>query len=221
MNYIENLVTRRPELKDIKVQIDNAYKILFNCFKNGNKLLICGNGGSSADSTHIMGELMKRFNKDRKLNEDVKKQLRVAVEKAVSSLVYDDLDLKYSDMLKNLEQGLPTIDLTAFQGLNTAYINDKNGEYVFANSVLGLGREEDVLLAITTSGNSINVLNACTVAKAKKMKVIALTGRDGGKIKNISDINIIVPFDDTYMIQEAHISIYHAICLQLEEDIFQ
>lgn len=220
MNYLENLIERHPVLKDNKVQIDNAYKLLFNCFKNGNKLLICGNGGSSADSGHIMGELMKRFNKDRKLNDDFKKQLRNVIEKAVSGLVFDDQDLKYNEMIKNLEQGLPTIDLTAFNPLNTAYVNDKDDKYVFANSVLGLGKEEDVLLVITTSGNSINVVNACAVAKAKKMKIISLTGRDGGKVKNISDVSIIVPFKDTYLIQEEHLSIYHALCLQLEEDIF-
>lgn len=220
MNYLENLIERHPVLKDNKVQIENAYKLLFNCFKNGNKLLICGNGGSSADSGHIMGELMKRFNKDRKVSEDFKKQLRSVIEKSTASLVFDDQDLKYNEMLKNLEQGLPTIDLTAFSPLNTAYSNDKDDNYVFANSVLGLGNEEDVLLSITTSGNSSNIVNACAVAKAKKMKIISLTGRDGGKIKSMSDVSIIVPFQDTYLIQEEHLSIYHALCLQLEEDIF-
>ena len=123
-------------------------------------------------------------------------------------------------MKKTLEQGLPTIDLTSIIGHNTAFANDKNAEYVFANAVLGLGKDGDVLLAITTSGNSENIIDAALVAKAKGIKVIALTGKGGGKIKDIADINIIVPLDETYLIQEEHIAIYHAICLDIEEEFF-
>ncbi len=123
-------------------------------------------------------------------------------------------------MKKNLECGLPTIDVTAFTGLNTAFSNDKNFDFAFANVVLGLGKKDDVLIAITTSGNSKNIINASLVAKALGMKVIALTGFDGGLIKDIADISVIVPINETYLIQEEHLAIYHALCLELEDKIF-
>ena len=211
MDYIKNLVERKPQLKNLEPDIRKAYDILVDCYKSGNKVLICGNGGSSADSAHITGELMKAFKKKRNLDDKFLDELK----KVLSS---DEESLK--GFIDNLETGLPTIDITSFSALNTAFSNDKNYLYSFANNVLGLGKDGDVLIAITTSGNSKNVINAAIVAKAKNMKVITLTGGTGGKIKNISDVNIISPNSETYLCQEDHISIYHAICLQLEENLF-
>ena len=211
MDYIKNLVERKPQLKNIEPEIRKAYDILVDCYKSGNKVLICGNGGSSADAAHITGELMKAFKKKRKLDDKFLEELK----KVLSS---DEESLK--SFVDNLETGLPTIDLTSFSALNTAFSNDKNYLYSFANNVLGLGKDGDVLIAITTSGNSKNVINAAIVARAKNMKVITLTGGTGGNIKNISDVNIISPNSETYLCQEDHISIYHSLCLQLEEDLF-
>ena len=220
MKYIDELCERRKNLANIKSEIVIAYELIRDCYKRGNKLLICGNGGSAADSAHISGELMKGFKKKRTIDDTFEKKLTTAVKNFFEKNTISDANKKVEEMKETLEQGLPTIDLTAFAGLNTAYINDKNPDYVFANSVLGLGNKDDVLLAITTSGTSRNVVNASHVAKAKEMKVIALTGKGGGCLKDIADVNVIVDSNETFLIQEDHIAIYHAICLDLEEEFF-
>ena len=220
MKYIDNLCERRKELNNIKNDIVKAFETIKTCFENKNKLLICGNGGSAADSSHITGELMKGFKKKRPIDDNFTDKLTNAVEKFYEKNSLSNAYDRIKEMKETLELGLPTIDLTAFAGLNTAFANDKNADYVFANSVLGLGKRDDVLLAITTSGSSRNVVNAALVAKANDMKVIALTGKKGGCIKDIADVNIIVDSNETFLIQEEHIAIYHAICLDLEEEFF-
>ena len=220
MKYIEDLCKRREKLKPLKKDISEAFEAIKNCFKNGNKVLICGNGGSAADSAHITGELMKGFKNKRTVSDKFSEKLRDTLEDLEGSDSLANAHDKHREMVDCLEQGLPTIDLTAMVGLNTAFINDKDANYMYANEVLGLGNEGDVLIAISTSGNSKNVLNACYVAKAKKMKVVALTGKDGGKLKQIADTSIVVPMNETYLIQEEHIAIYHALCLDLEEEFF-
>ena len=220
MKYIEDLCKRRENLKPLKKDISEAFEVIKSCFKNGNKVLICGNGGSAADSAHITGELMKGFKNKRTVSDKFSEKLRDALEDLEGSDSLANAHDKHREMVDCLEQGLPTIDLTAMVGLNTAFINDKDANYMYANEVLGLGNEGDVLIAISTSGNSKNVLNACYVAKAKKMKVVALTGKDGGKLKQIADTSIVVPMNETYLIQEEHIAIYHALCLDLEEEFF-
>ena len=220
MRYIDELCVRRPELKNIKNDIEKAYEAIKNCYRTGNKVLICGNGGSAADSEHITGELMKGFKKKRLIDDNFAEKLTKSVENFYDKNKVSNAYDRIKEMKEILEVGLPTIDLTAFAGLNTAFANDKNADYVFANSVLGLGKHDDVLLAITTSGSSRNVVNAALVAKAKDMKVIALTGKKGGCIKDIADVNIIVDSDETFLIQEEHIAIYHAICLDIEETFF-
>ena len=177
MKYIDELCVRRKELNSIKNDIVKAFEMIKTCFDNKNKLLICGNGGSAADSSHITGELMKGFKKKRPIDDDFIDKLTKAVEKFYEKNSLSNAYDRINEMKDTLELGLPTIDLTAFAGLNTAFANDKNADYVFANSVLGLGKRDDVLLAITTSGSSRNVFNAALVAKAKDMKVIALTGK--------------------------------------------
>lgn len=220
MDYIKNLIDRREALKNNEVDIRNVKDILMLCYKNGNKVFICGNGGSCADSGHIQGELMKSFVKKRPLNEEFKIKIHKVLEELAVHTKCSNIENKYEEILNTLEQGLPTIDLTSFNPLNTAFANDKNWEYAFANSLLTLGKPEDVLIAISTSGNSKSILNACLVAKSIGMKVVALTGKDGGVLKYISDEKIIVPLNDTYLIQEEHLAIYHALCLQVEEEYF-
>jgi D-sedoheptulose 7-phosphate isomerase len=221
MKYIDELCTRRKNLEPIKYDIVKAFETLRDCYRSGNKLLICGNGGSAADCSHITGELMKGFKKKRTIDEKTEKNLSSAIENFYDKNNNFDVINKLNDMKKNLEQGLPTIDLTSLVGLNTAFANDKSAEYVYANGVLGLGKQNDVLLAISTSGNSKNVVNAALVAKAKGVKVIALSGKGGGLLKDIADINIIIPLDETFLIQEEHIAIYHAICLDIEDEFYE
>lgn len=221
MKYIDELCTRRNNLEPIKYDIVKAFETLRDCYRSGNKLLICGNGGSAADCSHITGELMKGFKKKRTIDEKTEKNLSSAIENFYDKNNNFDVINKLNDMKKNLEQGLPTIDLTSLVGLNTAFANDKSAEYVYANGVLGLGKQNDVLLAISTSGNSKNVVNAALVAKAKGVKVIALSGKGGGLLKDIADINIIIPLDETFLIQEEHIAIYHAICLDIEDEFYE
>lgn len=220
MKYIDNLCERRKSLEPIKYDIVRAFETIRDCYSARNKVLICGNGGSAADSSHITGELMKCFIKKRTIDERLEKSLLKTIEDFYDKNNDFTYDKKLKEMKESLEQGLPTIDLTSFVGLNTAYANDKNADYVFANGVLGLGNLNDVLIAISTSGNSKNIINAALVAKAKGMKVIALSGKNGGLLKDIADVSIVVPLDDTYLIQEEHIAIYHAICLDLEDTFF-
>lgn len=208
---VEELVKRYPSLEVCADDIKKAYKILEYCYENGHKLLIAGNGGSCADSEHIVGELMKGFKKDRHVNEELKKELT-------------KIDpIKGTDLANNLQLGLPAIALDSHQGLNTAVINDisNGGEFAFAQQLNVLGNKEDVFLGISTSGNSKNVFNAAIVAKAKGLKIIALTGETGGKLANIADCVIKVPSRETFMIQEMHLPIYHCLCLMLEEHFFK
>ena len=210
MDYIDLLIKRYPDLKGLEATILNAYKTLEKAYENGNKVLACGNGGSASDSEHIVGELMKGFKNPRVLNDKLKKKL-------------EEVDENIGKMLSSkLQQPLEAIALTGGIALNTALINDveNGGEYCFANQVLGYGKKGDVLIAISTSGNSKNVYNACVVAKALGLKVIGLTGKDGGKLARIADVSIIAPSNETYMIQEYHLPIYHTLCLMLEEHFF-
>jgi D-sedoheptulose 7-phosphate isomerase len=210
MDYIELLVKRYPDLKGLEAAILNAYKLLEKAYENGNKVLACGNGGSASDSEHIVGELMKGFKNPRILNDKLKKKL-------------EEVDENVGKVLSaRLQQPLEAIALTGEIALNTALINDveNGGEYCFANQVLGYGKKGDVLIAISTSGNSKNVYNACVAAKALGLKIVGLTGKDGGKLKNIADVCIIAPSNETYMIQEYHLPIYHTLCLMLEEHFF-
>ena len=204
---IKDLIERYPILEREKDNIYNAYVVMKEAFESKRKLLIAGNGGSAADAEHIVGELMKGFVKARKLPEEFAKQLM-------------DVDQDMGKELSEKLQGaLPAIALSGHVALSTAYLNDVDALLGFAQQVNGYGVEGDVLLAISTSGNSKNILYACTVAKAKGMIVIGLTGKDGGKLKQFCDVAIIVPEDETYKIQELHLPIYHWLCLALE-DVF-
>lgn len=204
----DELIERYPKLASCGEDILEAYNILKICYENGGKLLAGGNGGSCADSGHIVGELMKGFVKPRKISNEMREKLTAE-------------DPEIGKMLADTLQGaLPAINITEHNALNTAYGNDISGGSAMAQQVFGYGRKGDVFLGITTSGNSGNVINAAVTAKAMGMKVIGLTGRDGGKIAIISDCTIIVPEQETFKIQELHLPVYHALCLMLEEYFF-
>ena len=205
---LEELITRYPALASERDAVAEAYGIMKNCYDHGGKLLIAGNGGSCADSEHIVGELMKGFCKKRPLPASLLSRIASAD---------PDPDEKLSS---KLQQGLPAIALTAHNALSTAFVNDVDAEYAFAQQILGYGRPGDVFLGITTSGNSKNILRAAAVAKALDLSVIALTGRDGGRIRSLADCAVIVPEQETFKIQELHLPVYHALCLMLEETYF-
>lgn len=205
---LNTLVERYPALGVCQNSIALAYTLLKTSYDAGGKLLICGNGGSCADAEHIVGELMKGFRR--------KRTVSAAFAEKLCALSAED----GAALAAKLELGLPAIALGAHTALNTAYANDKDGDMVFAQEVMGYGRAGDVLLGITTSGNSKNVIYALETAKAKGMKTIVLTGKDGGKAVQYADAAIIVPSNETYMIQEYHLPVYHALCLMLEETYF-
>ena len=208
MNYLEELLTRYPVLTSVKDDIKEAYEILENCYKNGGKLLIAGNGGSCADAEHIVGELMKGFVKPRAVSAEFAKKLTEAD------------PVRGGELAVKLQGGLPAIALTGHPGLSTAYLNDVDGNLIYAQQTYGYGKEGDVLLGISTSGNSKNIMYAMTAAKAMGMKTIGLTGRDGGELKETADVSIVVPEKETFKIQELHLPVYHALCLMLEERFF-
>lgn len=208
--YIEELVSRYPALCGCESDVLQAYKILEKCYLEGNKLLVCGNGGSCADSEHIVGELVKGFKLKRPCPESFSRKLI-----AEDEVMGEELSLK-------LQGALPAISLTCHQALNTAFANDvaEGGKLVFAQQVYGYGKQGDVLLALSTSGNSKNVLYACVVARAMGLKVIGLTGESGGKLNAKCDVCIKVPATDPYRVQEYHLPVYHSLCLMLEEKFF-
>ncbi|WP_334306004.1 SIS domain-containing protein [Claveliimonas bilis] len=206
--HIDLLLERYPVLVVCKQDIIDAYLILEECYENGGKLLVAGNGGSAADSEHIAGELMKRF----KIQRPVSKEY-------AEKLIEIDSE-RGPGLARNLEQSLMAIPLVAHEALTTAYINDVDGLGVFAQQLMGFGKEGDVFLGISTSGNSKNVMNATVVARASGLKVIGLTGATGGQLAEVSNVAIKVPETETYMIQELHLPVYHCLCLMLEDRFF-
>ena len=208
MSNLDLLIMRYPHLECCKGNIIIAFEFIRDCYKNGGKLLVCGNGGSAADAEHIVGELMKGFKKARHL-------ASIEVEKLV------EIDsLMGRTLADNLQGALPAIALDGHPALTTAYMNDCEPIICFAQQVYGYGCKNDVLFAISTSGNSRNVLYAVVAAKVKGMVVIGLTGENDSKLSAMSDVCIRVPSTETYQIQELHLPIYHCLCLMLEDYFF-
>lgn len=206
--HIDLLCERYPALKIAESDIATAYQILEETYRNGGKLLVAGNGGSAADSEHIVGELMKGFKLPRKPQADFAEKL--VKENGEFGTV----------LAENLQGALPAIALDGHLALSTAYMNDCEPLLCFAQQVNGYGKEGDVFLGISTSGNSKNVLYAATTAHAKGMRVIGLTGAKSSKLEQMSDVCIKVPQTETYMIQELHLPVYHCLCLMLEDEFF-
>ena len=205
---LEELAARYPVLRPVQKSVLAAYEVLEACYARGGKLLIAGNGGSCADAEHIVGELMKGFLKPRRLREELQERLCAEDEENGARLA------------AALQGGLPALALNGHPGLSTAFANDVDADMVYAQQVCGYGEEGDVFLGISTSGNARNVDYAVTAAKAKSMKVVGLTGRDGGKLAKRADVAVIVPEEETYKIQELHLPVYHTLCLLLEERFF-
>ena len=204
----EELFTRYETLRACENDLWAAYEMLVRCFENGGKLLICGSGGSASDALHITGELMKAFITKRSIDESLKE----ALEKRFPE------DAKY--LSASLQGALPTVALVESSALATAVQNDISGDLVTAQQVLGLGKSGDVLLAISTSGNSRSGSLAVEVAAVKGMGTIGLTGANGGKYKALCDCTIRVPETETFKVQELHLPVYHALCRLLEIRFF-
>lgn len=208
IQLLQSLTDRYPVLLPCREDIAACAERIGNIFARGRKLLIAGNGGSAADAEHIVGELMKSFVLPRPLDAALTERMRA-------------IDPQRGDVLaKNLQQGLPAIALDGHPALSTAFQNDCQPQLVFAQQVMGYGREGDALLAISTSGNSENVLYAAIAAKARGMAVIGLTGARESRLSAISDICIRVPATETYQVQELHLPVYHALCMIWEKRFF-
>lgn len=202
MNKIlANCISTYPQLQAIIPQINNAFILLYKAFKAGKKVLICGNGGSAADSDHISGELLKGFKLKRSINPQK----------------YPGLT---SNIYNNLQGSLPAIPLTSFSSFTTAYGNDVNSDFNFAQLVWGLGKKHDILWAISTSGSSKNIILAAEAAKLKGLSVLAMTNKNGKNLKEIADITLHAPELLTFKVQELHLPIYHTICAMLENAFF-
>lgn len=206
--FLEELITRYPQLGPLKEQIGKAAAAIIRSYESGGKLLLCGNGGSCSDSDHIVGELMKGFENKRRISEEFKNKL---IGSAGDRGVY---------LAEKLQQALPAISLTAHTALITAVANDTDADLIFAQQVTGYGNAGDVILGISSSGNSQNVIDALITAKAKDMVVIGLTGETGGKMKDYCDILINVPGRRTAFVQELHLPVYHVLCLMVEHHFF-
>lgn len=202
---LPSLFERYPTLQTCERDLRAAFDLLAAAFRSGNKLLVCGNGGSAADSEHMVGELMKGFLKRRPLSTDDAGKLEAAGGMEIAS---------------RLEGALPAIALPSQMSLLTATANDNDYDLTFAQQVYGLGRPGDALIAISTSGRSKNVCNAVIVAKAFGLKSIALTGRGGGELASLADVAIKVPSDNVAEIQELHLPVYHWLSTELEAAFF-
>ena len=178
--------------------LDRAIEIMIDSYKNGGKLLVCGNGGSASDSAHIVGELVKGFLKKRPLPD-----------------TWDEA----MDHLP-LQMGLPAIDLTAQGAVIAAVVNDLGGELMYAQQVMAYANPGDVIIGITTSGNAQNVILALRAAKMKGATCIGLTGKGGGKLKQYCDVLIESGETETYKVQEEHIRLYHEFCARVEAAFF-
>ena len=205
MNELLNRYTRLGYLEN---EIRETSDLIIKAFSNGGKVLVCGNGGSCSDADHIVGELMKSFEGKRPLNVSLQQKLK-------------ELSPERGNMLaEKLQQGLPAISLTVHQSLITAIANDIHGDLIYAQQVIGWGNPGDILIGLSTSGNSKNVIDAMIAAKAKGLNTIGLTGKTGGKMKDWCDILINVPETRTAYVQELHLPVYHAICMMVENEIF-
>ena len=203
---LENLVKKIPSLEPIKNDILKAFDLLSETFHAGGKLLVCGNGGSASDADHIVGELMKDFQLKRSIDDDIASTLR--------QIAPD------SKLPEQLQSALPAINLSAHTAFVTAMSNDSCYDLIFAQQIFGYGKKGDILLGISTSGNSKNINNAAIVAKALEIKSIGLTGFFGGRMPDLFDVVIKVPNQFTAEIQEMHLPVYHTLCAMLEDEFF-
>ena len=201
MDELQKLVLRSPELSHCLSEIEAGAKLLVSCFQQNHKLLLCGNGGSCADCEHIAGELVKQFSRTRPLSAELVEKLG-------------------PELSQELHGGLPALSLPSMIGFHTAFNNDDKPEYAFAQQVVAFGQPGDVLMGISTSGNSKNIIRAAEAARALGLKVLSLTGQDGGGLATLADIAIKAPATEVARVQELHLPIYHSLCQMVEDTLF-
>lgn len=209
METIKELVTRYPGLSGCTEEIEKAADIIIDCCKNGHTLYTCGNGGSAADSDHIVGELMKGFLKKRPVSDEFRAKLAEAYPEQADFLA------------DNLQCGLPAVSLHSQSALLTAFANDVDASMMYAQSIFALGKPGDLLIAISTSGNSKNVVNAAKIAKMIGVTVISLTGARPCAFDGLADCAIHVGDTETYRVQELHLPVYHWLCARVEEEFYK
>ena len=195
---IHELILRYPQLKVCEADVVGAKDAMVKTYRQGGKILLCGNGGSAADCDHIAGELLKGF-----------RSLRPVTDETIPE-----------DLRAKLQGSLPAVSLHSASAAMTASLNDLDPNMVYAQMLHGLGEKGDLLIALSTSGNAQNVCNAARLARAKGLTVIGLTGATGGKLKELSDLCICVPEIETYKVQELHLPVYHYLCAQTEQELF-
>lgn len=205
---IEDFFAERAQTSYLKDDMYRATEYLVDLYGKGGKILVCGNGGSEADSQHISGELLKGFENPRPLDDGRRRALK------------ERFGEQGEFIANGLQQGIKCIPLPALTSAATAFLNDCDGRLVYAQLVNALGDKGDALIALSTSGNSENVVYAAMAAAALGMRVIAFTGEKGGKLKGLADIVFNVPESRTYRVQELHLPIYHILCLAVENEIF-
>lgn len=201
MDELQKLVLRSPELSHSRSEIEAGAKLLISCFQQNHKLLLCGNGGSCADCEHIAGELVKQFSRTRPLSAELVEKLG-------------------PELSQELHGGLPALSLPSMIGFHTAFNNDDKPEYAFAQQVVAFGQPGDVLMGISTSGNSKNIIKAAEAARALGLKVLSLTGQDGGVLATLADTAIKAPATEVARVQELHLPIYHSLCQMVEDILF-
>lgn len=202
------LFSHYPELKPLKEDLQNALNLFKDTYKNGGKVLVCGNGGSCADCEHIVGELMKGFLSTRPISEK---------EKSKFTELFDDADY----FNNNLQGALPAISLPSQCGILSAFNNDVDPDLVYAQLAYGYGNENDLIIGLSTSGNSKNVINAFKAAKAKNMKTLGFCGKNQCKMDENCNVVLHAPHTDTYRIQEYHLPMYHWLCAEIEKVFFK
>lgn len=204
--HIKKLMSRYPVLESIAESMDKVYVALKTCFVNDKTLFCAGNGGSAADSEHIVGELMKGFLLPRPLNEITRSAIR--------QRTGDDT------LAGKLQMGLRCISLISHPALNTAFMNDVDPLMIYAQQLFVLGRSGDAVIGITTSGNAENICNMFKIARARSITTILLTGSRQGRCEPYADLAIHVPASETYKVQELHLPVYHCLCAMLEENFY-
>jgi D-sedoheptulose 7-phosphate isomerase len=205
---LDQLCERYPALADLYNTVAEVAAMIIECYTRGGKLLICGNGGSSADAGHFTAELMKSFESERPLDESLKKRF------------HEISGIRGRYLGEKLEHSLPAISLPSNTALATAISNDTDPSLIYAQQVIGYGNEGDVLIAISTSGNSQNIVDACITAKALNLNVIGISGKTGGKLKHYCDLLVNVPETRTAWVQELHLPVLHAICRIVENHFY-
>ncbi len=207
-SVFEELFFRYPVLECCREDIAAAYSLICDTYSRGGTVFTCGNGGSCSDSEHIVGELLKSFRFKRRISADTASALRAQGREG-------------EELANTLEGALPAVALTSHSALTTAFLNDTEPQMTFAQQLLGLGREGDLLISISTSGNSKNCVYAAIVAKAKGLAVLALTGEADSRLCEIADVTVRAPESETFKIQEFHLPVYHALCAMVEATFFE